>query len=209
MEQEIFPMPYHKYWGMWNELWRVAGNRDTIRPYSLRVGAGSLLDGPLTPALRGHLMSNTTAVFESSYQPEHIRQELMPIIFGTDAAGEHHSLFRSLQRATLLRDVNAPLYPTEEDEKSLRLRENITKLTWEYEQAKARSSSPDISRAYAALANRRKQILALMVEKRRGEDLEEVDRRRALGQSIEDIPIPRGTPPAPHPHDQGGYVGRA
>ncbi|CAP71387.1 uncharacterized protein PODANS_6_2430 [Podospora anserina S mat+] len=153
-------------------------------------------------------MSNTTAVFESSYQPEHIRQELMPIIFGTDAAGEHHSLFRSLQRATLLRDVNAPLYPTEEDEKSLRQREDITKLTWEYEQAKTRSSSPDISRAYATLANRRKQILALMVEKRRGEYLEEVDRRRALGQSIEDIPIPRGTPPAPHPHDQGGYMGR-
>lgn len=134
----------------------------------------------------------------------------MPIIFGADAAEEHTSLFRSLQRVTLVRDANAPLYPTEEDKKSLEQREDITKLTREYEKVKAKwgSDSPDASRAHAALATRRKHILDLLVEKRRGEYLKQVDRRRARGQSIEDIPIPRGTPPAPHPHDQGGHMGR-
>ncbi|KAK4181988.1 hypothetical protein QBC35DRAFT_396859, partial [Podospora australis] len=44
-DREIFPVPYHAYWKMWNRLWLVAGNRGSIRPYSLRVGAGASLDG--------------------------------------------------------------------------------------------------------------------------------------------------------------------
>ncbi|KAK4182001.1 hypothetical protein QBC35DRAFT_551266, partial [Podospora australis] len=95
-DREIFPVPYSSYWNMWNRLWFVAGNRDSIRPYSLRVGAGAFLDGPLTLALRGHLISNSTPVFEASYQPREIRQQLLPVIFSSEAAGTHDDLFQTL-----------------------------------------------------------------------------------------------------------------
>ncbi|KAK4221297.1 hypothetical protein QBC38DRAFT_550101 [Podospora fimiseda] len=49
LEKEIFPIDYDVYLKLWNRLWLVAGNRDKIRPYSLRVGAGAALDDlPLT-----------------------------------------------------------------------------------------------------------------------------------------------------------------
>jgi len=45
MNELIFTMDYDKYWKHWQRLWLVAGNREPIRPYCLRVGAGSSLNG--------------------------------------------------------------------------------------------------------------------------------------------------------------------
>lgn len=58
MQHEIFPLPYEKYWGLWNTVWRTAGNRNSIRPYSLRVGAGSALDGERTYLSSDYLLQN-------------------------------------------------------------------------------------------------------------------------------------------------------
>ncbi|KAK4220625.1 hypothetical protein QBC38DRAFT_493849, partial [Podospora fimiseda] len=45
LEKDIFPIDYDVYLKLWNRLWLVAGIRDKIRPYSLRVSAGAALDG--------------------------------------------------------------------------------------------------------------------------------------------------------------------
>lgn len=47
LNDNIFPVTYDKYWKVWNRLWYVAGSRDSVRPYALRVGAGGKLDGEL------------------------------------------------------------------------------------------------------------------------------------------------------------------
>lgn len=45
MDQEIFPMSYSSFYELWNRVHVVAGYSEKVRPYSLRVGAGSRLDG--------------------------------------------------------------------------------------------------------------------------------------------------------------------
>lgn len=46
-EKEIFPLSYHRFWVLWNRVWFVAGNRDSVRPYAMRVGSGGRLDGEI------------------------------------------------------------------------------------------------------------------------------------------------------------------
>ncbi|TDZ19231.1 hypothetical protein Cob_v007580 [Colletotrichum orbiculare MAFF 240422] len=50
-------------------------------PYAMRVGAGGRLDGPLTS-----ILSNRSWVFEKSYQPRYIRENLARVAYG-DLAG--------------------------------------------------------------------------------------------------------------------------
>lgn len=49
LEKEIFPMSYHEFWEIWKRTLLVAGYPETIRPYAVRVGAGSRLNGMLAP----------------------------------------------------------------------------------------------------------------------------------------------------------------
>ncbi|KAK3342329.1 hypothetical protein B0H65DRAFT_540038 [Neurospora tetraspora] len=44
-EKPIFPLKYHKFLELWNRRWLVAGNRNTLRPYALRIGGGNKIDG--------------------------------------------------------------------------------------------------------------------------------------------------------------------
>jgi hypothetical protein len=46
---QILPLPYHTFLELWNRTLIVLGCKDLRRPYSLRVGAGSLLDGRTSP----------------------------------------------------------------------------------------------------------------------------------------------------------------
>ncbi|KAH6847506.1 hypothetical protein B0I37DRAFT_354242 [Chaetomium sp. MPI-CAGE-AT-0009] len=192
LDRDIFPITYDKYWAAWHQLWQVAGNRDPQRPYSLRVGAGSKLDGPLTPALRSHFMANTEPVFQQRYLPQYIREEIMPIVFGPKAAGTHEELYGMLRRATARRDENAPLYPTVEDMQRLEERRDMQRLKREYEMARdgKGDSHPDTKRAFAAYAKLRSDLRKLVVEHRRVEYFKEADRRRALGQSTSDLSTP-------------------
>ncbi|KAK4176034.1 hypothetical protein QBC36DRAFT_353190 [Triangularia setosa] len=178
---------------MWNVVWRMAGNRDSIRPYFLRVGAGAAFD-----ALRGHLISNATAIFESSYQPQHIHQEIMPLIYRVKAAGENSELYKALQDATLLRYPNTPLYPTQEDRELFEQGQDITALREEHIRQK---------KVHGSYNKDVQIVLNLIVEERRKAYFKEADRRRALEQPTGDIPIPRGIAPDPQPHDKGAYVG--
>ncbi|KAI0197920.1 hypothetical protein F4808DRAFT_437548 [Astrocystis sublimbata] len=48
--------------------------------------------GVLSDALRNHILSHTTHVFESSYQSFRVRADLMQLAFKADA-GDHSQLF--------------------------------------------------------------------------------------------------------------------
>ncbi|KAK3989437.1 hypothetical protein QBC44DRAFT_359145 [Cladorrhinum sp. PSN332] len=43
-ERRIINIEYFKYLEIWNRTWLVVGNRTSLRPYSLRVGAGAKFD---------------------------------------------------------------------------------------------------------------------------------------------------------------------
>lgn len=45
LDEEIFPMSYASFHSIWQRTVLVAGYPEKLRPYSLRVGAGSRLDG--------------------------------------------------------------------------------------------------------------------------------------------------------------------
>jgi hypothetical protein len=47
LDQPIFPLTYATYHRLWHRTCIVAGLREEIRPYTLRVGAGARLDGTL------------------------------------------------------------------------------------------------------------------------------------------------------------------
>lgn len=51
--QAILPLGYSRFWGLWTRTVKVAGFPDGLRPYSMRVGAGSRLDGMFTPRSPG------------------------------------------------------------------------------------------------------------------------------------------------------------
>ncbi|KAL2139234.1 hypothetical protein VTI28DRAFT_5494 [Corynascus sepedonium] len=210
LDQEVFPINYHQYLSAWHRLWLVAGNRDIQRPYSLRVGAGGKLDGnihpltiiyfyrltldilgPLTPALRSHFMANSEKVFQQNYLPQHIRKEIMPIVFGPEAAGANEQLHGMLRRATLKRDQNAPLYPTIDEIKSLEKRRDMQELKQRYITARddRGRKHPDTTRAFVAYAHLRKELARLVVEDKRHKYFAEVDKRRALGQSTSDLSV--------------------
>ncbi|KAL2178984.1 uncharacterized protein P884DRAFT_195543 [Thermothelomyces heterothallicus CBS 202.75] len=137
-------------------------------------------------------MSNSEEVFQQNYLPQHIRKEIMPIIFGPEAAGTNEKLYAMIRRATMKRDPNAPIYPTIDEVKSLESRRDIQELKQEYLAARDERGSDDkeTKRAYAAYFSRREELVNLLVEDRRREYFAEADKRRALGQSTNDLSTP-------------------
>lgn len=49
LDKEIFPISYRQYFEIWSRVLLVAGFPELIRPYAVRVGAGSRLNGMLAP----------------------------------------------------------------------------------------------------------------------------------------------------------------
>ncbi|KAL2138139.1 hypothetical protein VTI28DRAFT_7389 [Corynascus sepedonium] len=195
LDREIFPIDYHTFWKVWHRLWLVAGNREPIRPYSIRVGAGAKLDGalgPLTPALRSYFMANDEKVFQRNYLPQHIRKEIMPIIFGPEVVGTNEQLHKMLRQATVNRDQNAPLYPTIEDVESFEKRCDMQELKQKYIASRDDKGSDHLEtkRALSEYLKRRKLLIDLKVQEIREEYFTEADRRRALGQSTSDMLTP-------------------
>ncbi|KAH8757749.1 hypothetical protein F5883DRAFT_428208, partial [Diaporthe sp. PMI_573] len=137
LDREIFPLTYNRFGELWRRTIIVAGYPERIRPYAIRVGAGSRLDGscPLyltvhlgccryksdrecltgmfTHALRNYIMSHTSGVFSRSYQTRHIRENLMAAL--TPETDRDKELFQLLRQACLRCDNAAPIYPTRDD----------------------------------------------------------------------------------------------
>ncbi|KAK3682856.1 hypothetical protein B0T22DRAFT_295788 [Podospora appendiculata] len=108
--QSIIPLAYHRYRELWNRTVLVSGSRKSLRLYSLRVGAGLALNGPLEPAVRNRVLSHTTAVFEASYQPQHLRENLQKLAFQDEGVLKSRELFQMLSHALLIRDEYTPIY---------------------------------------------------------------------------------------------------
>lgn len=44
LDEEIFPIEYNRFWALMTRTVEVAGYPDSLKPYAVRVGAGSRLD---------------------------------------------------------------------------------------------------------------------------------------------------------------------
>ncbi|KAI3400990.1 hypothetical protein diail_1198 [Diaporthe ilicicola] len=91
LDREIFPLTYNRFGELWRRTILVAGYPERIRPYSIRVGAGSVF----THALRNYILSHTSVVFGRSYQARHIRENLMAAL--TPEADRDEELFQLLR----------------------------------------------------------------------------------------------------------------
>ncbi|KAM7197986.1 Protein of unknown function (DUF3435) domain containing protein [Rhypophila sp. PSN 637] len=196
MDKPIFPLAYHRFLELWHLVWFVAGNRDTLCPYALRVGAGGQYDGALTSTVRNYVLGHTSDMFRKSYQPRQLRMELLPIIFGPQNAGNQQALYQRLHRASLMRDEHAPIYPTSEDFAMFERRQDVTQLRNAYNEVRkeVRWDDPKAKHLSAQLTNLLRNLQDLAVEKRRKEYFVEADRRRLRGQGTVDL---RKQAPAP------------
>ncbi|KAK0705923.1 hypothetical protein B0T26DRAFT_743452 [Lasiosphaeria miniovina] len=121
-------------------------------------------------------MANSETVFQQNYLPEALRKEVMPIIFGIETAGIRDELYEILRSATLKRDENAPIYPTVDEVKRATKHLYVQEVKNEYDEIRECKGwgHRDSTRARNTYMN-------------------QVDRRRALGQSTNDLSTPTAT----------------
>ncbi|KAH8751077.1 hypothetical protein F5883DRAFT_386752, partial [Diaporthe sp. PMI_573] len=199
LDREIFPLTYNRFGELWRRTIIVAGYPERIRPYAIRVGAGSRLDGscPLyltvhlgccryksdrecltgvfTHALRNYIMSHTSGVFGRSYQTRHIRENLMAAL--TPETDRDEELFQLLRQACLRCDDAAPIYPTRDDiNRWEQTRKDLRNLRESSDGAKSSKRQQIINR-----------LSQLQVDERRTAYFKEAERRRALGVSTADL----------------------
>jgi hypothetical protein len=137
-------------------------------------------------------MANSEGVFQRSYQPEHIRTEIMPLVFGREAAGMNEQLHNMIRRASSKRDEHAPLYPTVDEMKALETYKHMRQLREQYEVLRNEKGGdhPEAKRVAASIFAERQKYAQRIVEENRQKYFEEADRRRALGQSTSDLLTP-------------------
>jgi hypothetical protein len=198
----IFPMKYSQYNKIWNLVILAAGFREGMRPYSMRVGAGArlgklgpclrppphvllltiCLTGALSGPLRNYVLSNTTQVYERSYQPRHVRENLAHVAF-RKLVRKDEELFEVLQDASLSRDTNAPLCVSQEDLDGFNNRRDIRDLRDRYARtvAAASSNSPEAKRIAARIKWVLDWLCDLRVAELRKAYFEDVDKLRSLG----------------------------
>ncbi|CAI6091555.1 unnamed protein product, partial [Clonostachys chloroleuca] len=184
LDEPIIPITYHQYWELWNIAMLVAGQRDNPRPSAMRVGAGGRLDGTLTGALRNFILSNSTDVFEKSYQPVHVRENLMKIAFGP-AAGETDAVLKRLHNSFTQSDPFAPTYITPDDVSMFEQRNDIRRLRALQREAKEKgtSSSTEAKKLTGRIAYILRTLDDLRIKQRRGDYFKEVNLLRSTGQS--------------------------
>ncbi|KAK1983860.1 hypothetical protein LZ30DRAFT_687313 [Colletotrichum cereale] len=183
LDQPIFPINYHAFWKIWQNVQLVIGLRDILRPYALRVGAGLRLNGVLEPSLRNYVLSNSSQVYEKNYLPRQFTQNLMKLAYGT-LAGED-DITPLVRRAILKRDEKAPLRPTQKDYESFENREDIQELRAQLEkeiQTHGRKSK-EAKRVRNQLRIDIAALSKLTVTKNRKDYFEAADRLRSLGLS--------------------------
>ncbi|KAK7408680.1 hypothetical protein QQX98_009148 [Neonectria punicea] len=181
LDEMIIPLKYHLFWELWNRTFFVSGARERMRPYSMRVGAGRRL-GALSQPLRNYILSNSTAVYERSYQSRHVQSNLAFLAFENHVS-EDSDLFQFLQNACLGRDQGAPVYPNCEDLQGFERRRDIQDLRKEYAKVVAQQSSacPEACRISARISWIIDSLSDLKVEELRKEYFQTVDSLRSQG----------------------------
>ncbi|KAF6821138.1 hypothetical protein CPLU01_12565 [Colletotrichum plurivorum] len=186
-DKPIFGIKYHAFYDLWYKVLLVAGIRDPPRPYSLRVGAGGRLHKCLENHLSNYILSHTTPVFQESYQPVHVAENLPMLAFaGVLQVDAQKRLYSLLANSSLQRDENAPIYPTKEDLDEWERRTDIQGLRFEYRTAKGSfgTDHANAKRIAAQIQAIRDRLSELTVERDRKVYFEAVDKLRAAGSPI-------------------------
>ncbi|KAK7735967.1 hypothetical protein SLS63_003485 [Diaporthe eres] len=181
LEKEIFPISYRDFWEIWSRVLLVAGFPESLRPYAVRVGAGSRMNGALTPALRNYILSHSNTMFERSYQPRHMKEDLVSILAPEAKAEDADDLFQILRNSSLRCDQLAPFDVHPED---------IENWKSTREDMRALLSSNDYRKSTQIRVLTQKLSRARVAEQR-GQYFKETNRRRALGQDTGDLQTPR------------------
>lgn len=134
-------------------------------------------EGTLTPAVRNYVLSHSSDVFDSSYQPKHVKENLISALAPEVQADSDAALFQLLRQSSLRCDELAPINPSERDIvrwKNTRKDLNDLLETEGYSKhAKIRTIVKRLSNAY--------------IEEQKQQYFEETNKRRAFGQAINDL----------------------
>ncbi|KAI1085901.1 hypothetical protein F5B19DRAFT_264814 [Rostrohypoxylon terebratum] len=138
---------------------------------------GNEQPGVLSSALRNHILSHTTSVFESSYQSHRVRADLMSLAFGNEA-GRDEQLFAMLRDMSMSRDANAPVDITAKEYRAFEQRSDVVMLRRSMDNA---TDSKERTRFRSKVNNLLRTLSQLQLEKNRAEYFKRVDYLRAKG----------------------------
>ncbi|KAK4163056.1 hypothetical protein QBC43DRAFT_320473 [Cladorrhinum sp. PSN259] len=197
--RRILNIDYFQYNEIWNRTWQVAGNRTSLRPYSLRINAGAKYDnGALSDAARNMLLGHDTKTFQMSYQTRKRCDDVQSLVF-PKAAPASHELFATLKNSGLERDPGAPIYPTAAELKSFEGREDLRELRDKYAQVRKEhaANSPQAHQAQAKIRHLIEKLSDIAVRRARVVYFQTIDRMRASGlDPTGRLPV---SPPDPTP----------
>jgi hypothetical protein len=129
--------------------------------------------------VRNYVLSNTTEVFQSSYQTLHVREDLTKLAFGA-MAGRNDTLFQNLRSISLRRDADAPVDPSREDLLVFEERKDVRDLRVSIEQCEDKRVR---KLTQCRLDNLIKTLSCLRVQEKRATYFNRVDSLRAQGLS--------------------------
>ncbi|KAI6317725.1 hypothetical protein MCOR34_003931 [Pyricularia oryzae] len=191
LDREIIQIDYATLLRLWKRLVDVAGCRDPMRPYSMRIGAGGRLDKAFKPAQRNYILSHSTSVFNKNYQPRDLGYNLSTIAFPNHAGGDITEKLSELMRNTSFTwNENAPIYPTQKDLDSFERNSRIRAYRDEYANLKddcSPEAKKQANRVQSQISKSIDILCARAVERRRDEFWKKVDRRNAEGKGTDDL----------------------
>ncbi|KAG4278834.1 hypothetical protein FPRO04_06155 [Fusarium proliferatum] len=179
-KKKIINLAYYRLLEIWTRTRLVMGARTGVRIYSLRVGTAGKLDGQLTPALRNYILSQSSGVYEASYHPVQIRENLMRVSFGT-LAGMKDKIIDQMRKMSLRCDPGAPIYITKEDLEGFEKRQDLTLLR----------SQPPSRAVQSKIKYIRDTLEALLLDKRRQEYFDNVDKKKPVDRANAGTTDPR------------------
>ncbi|KAB5572287.1 hypothetical protein GE09DRAFT_1216851 [Coniochaeta sp. 2T2.1] len=185
LDRRIIPLGQEKLNDIWNRTLLVAGLRQSMKPYSLRVGAAGRLNGVLEPTLRNYILSQSSSMFHHSYQARNFSGNLAIIAFGGLGGDSGDAkLFKSLSNSSLSRDERAPVNPTAEDLAGFERRRDIQDLRQEMREAVDQGAQNRVSKR---IANIIKSLSRLRVQELREAYFQAADQRRGQGLPADNL----------------------
>lgn len=135
----------------------------------------------LSGAVRSYILSHTTGVFERSYQPKRVREDLASLAFGAKA-GRNDELFGALRNMSLTRDAGAPIEVSVEDHQKLEERNDMKRLRAAVDIAYQRGDSEEERQNKKAIESLTTSLSRSQLLEKRTEYFKRVDRLGAQGR---------------------------
>jgi hypothetical protein len=184
----MFRIQYFRFLELWNRCWFVLGCEDSLRPYAMRVGAGARYeDSALGEVMQNHVLSNSSKVRQSSYQPRSISKNLLALSYGL--IDQDTMLENTLRNSSANRDENAPLYLAPGDSENFETRFDLLSLREQYAEAKSQHGANDkrTKRVANEIGALKRSLSVQLIKQRRAEYFEAARMRRASGLPTDDL----------------------